>query len=156
MADSIKLRKYAVRVNKQQWIGVAALLIPALAALGNMTWTRSVALGVPLALFSIFIPIAAGYVCRFAPLDKPVLWRTVLTHIMAAQVLSFLWTLIASPFARAMSYIPQFHGVDKQFAPNLWIIYVTGSLVYLIAIAFHYVVMAQEADRKSTRLNSSH
>ena len=147
MADSIKPRKYAPRMNKQQWIGVAALLVPALAALGNMTWTKSIALGIPLALLSIFIPIAAGYVCRFAPLDKPALWRTLLTHVMAAQVLSFLWTLVASPFARAMSYIPQFHGLDKQFAPNLWIVYVTGSLVYLISIAFHYVVMAQEAAR---------
>jgi LytS/YehU family sensor histidine kinase len=66
---------------------------------------------------------------------------------MAAQVLSFLWTLIASPFARALSYIPQFQGLDKQFAPDLWIIYVTGSLVYLMSIAFRYVVIAQEAAR---------
>jgi LytS/YehU family sensor histidine kinase len=75
------------------------------------------------------------------------LWRTVLTHVMAAQVLSFLWTLIATPFARALSYIPQFHGLDKQFSPNLWIVYVTGSLVYLMSIAFQYVVIAQKAAR---------
>lgn len=147
MADSVTSRKYAPRVNKHQWIGVAVVLIPALATLGNLSWTNSVAIGVPLALFSIFIPIAAGYVCRFTPFDKSALWRTALTHIMAAQVLSGLWMLIASPFARAMSFIPQFHGLDKQFAPNLWIVYVTGSLVYLVSIAFHYVVMAQEAAR---------
>jgi len=100
-----------------------------------------------MAMFSLFIPLAAGYICRFTPLDKSVLWRAVLTHIMAAQVLGFLWTLLASPFARAMSYIPQFSGLDKQFAPDLWIVYVTGSLVYLMSIAFHYVVIAQEAAR---------
>jgi len=128
-------------------VGVAALLVPALATLGNLSWINSTALGVPLALFSLFIPLAAGYVCKFTPLDRSVLWRTALTHLMAAQVLSFLWTLIASPFARALSYIPQFQGLDKQFAPDLWIIYVTGSLVYLMSIAFRYVVIAQEAAR---------
>ena len=147
MADSLNSRKYAPRVNKHQWIGVAALLIPALAALGHLSWANSIALGVPLALFSIFIPIAAGYICRFTPFGKAAVWRTGSTHLMAAQVLSFLWMLLASPFARAMSYIPQFRGLDKQFAADLWIVYVTGSLLYLISIAFHYVVMAQEAAR---------
>src|SRR5262249_4047414 len=37
---------------KYTWIGVAALLIPALAALGSLSWINSIALGVPLALFS--------------------------------------------------------------------------------------------------------
>src|SRR5204862_508014 len=44
-----------------------------------------------------------------------------------------------------LSYIPQFRGLDKQFSSDLWIVYVTGSLVYLMAIAFQYVVIAQKA-----------
>jgi LytS/YehU family sensor histidine kinase len=148
MAGSAKIRwSFPSRINQFEWIGVAALLIPAFATLGNLSWVNSTALGIPLAMFAMFIPLAAGYVCRFTPLEKSVLWRTALTHVMAAQVLSFLWTLIASPFARAMSYIPQFRGLDKQFAPHLWIVYVSGSLVYLMSIAFHYVVIAQQAAR---------
>jgi two-component system, LytTR family, sensor histidine kinase AlgZ len=134
MADSVKPRRsFPGRINQFEWAGVAVVLIPAM--------------GVPMALFSLFIPLAAGYICKFTPLDRSVLWRTVLTHVMAAQVLSFLWTLIAGPFARALSYIPQFRGLDKQFSPDLWIVYVTGSLVYLMSIAFQYVVIAQEAAR---------
>jgi two-component system sensor histidine kinase AlgZ len=149
MADSRKLRgSFPVRINKYEWVGVAAVLVPALATLGNLSWVDSAALGIPLAMFSLFIPLAAGYLCRFSPLDKSLLWRTVLTHIMAAQVLSFLWTLLAGPFARAMSYIPQFAGLDKRFVPDFWIVYVTGSLVYLMSIAFHYVVIAQQAARE--------
>jgi two-component system sensor histidine kinase AlgZ len=148
MADSVKSRhSFPGRINRYEWIGVAVVLIPALATLGNLSWVNSTALGVPLALFSLFIPLAAGYVCKFTPLDRSALWRTVLTHVMAAQVLSFLWTLIASPFARALSYIPQFHGLDRQLSPNLWIVYVTGSLVYLMSIAFQYVLIAQKAAR---------
>lgn len=148
MAELGDRRKFSSgRVNKYAWIAVAAVLVPALALLGKLPWITSLALGVPLALFSLFIPVAAGFTCRFTPLGKSLLWRTVLTHVMAAQVLSFLLTLIAGPFARALSYLPQFPGVDKQIAPNLWIVYVTGCLVYLMSIAFHYVVMAQEAAR---------
>ena len=148
MADSVKLRRlFPGRINKFEWVGVAVVLVPALATLGNLSWADSAALGIPLALFSLFIPLAAGYICRFTPLDKSVLWRTVLTHIMAAQILSFLWTLLAGPFARAMSYIPQFGGLDRRFSPDLWIVYVVGSLVYLMSIAFHYVVMAQQTAR---------
>jgi two-component system, LytTR family, sensor histidine kinase AlgZ len=148
MADSVKPRRsFPGRINQFEWVGVAAVLIPALATLGSLSWINSTALGVPLALFSLFIPLAAGFVCKFTPLDRSVLWRTVLTHVMAAQVLSFLWTLIAGPFARALSYIPQFRGLDKQFSADLWIVYVTGSLVYLMSIAFQYVVIAQEAAR---------
>ena len=149
MADSRKLRgSFPGRINKYAWIGVAAALVPALATLGNQSWVDSAALGIPLAMFALFIPLAAGYLCRFTPLGKSVLWRTVLTHIMAAQVLSFLWTLVAGPFARAMSYIPQFAGLDKRLAPGLWIVYVTGLLVYLMSIAFHYVLIAQQAARE--------
>jgi two-component system, LytTR family, sensor histidine kinase AlgZ len=148
MADSVKSRRsFPARINQFEWVGVAVVLIPALATLGNLSWINSTALGVPLALFSLFIPLAAGFVCKFTPLDRSVLWRTVLTHVMAAQVLSFLWTLIAGPFARALSYIPQFRGLDKQFSADLWIVYVAGSLVYLMSIAFQYVVIAQEAAR---------
>jgi len=148
MADSKKIRRsFPGRINQFEWIGVAAVLIPALATLGNLSWVNSIALGIPLALFSLFIPLAAGYICKFTPFDRSVQWRAVLTHITAAQVLSFLWTLLASPFARAISYIPQFRGLDKLFAPDLWIVYVTGSLVYLMSIAFHYVVIAQRTAR---------
>jgi len=146
MADSVKPRRsFPGPINKFEWVGVAVVLIPALATLGNLSWINSTAVGVPLALFSLFIPLAAGYVCKFTPLDRSVLWRTLLTHVMAAQVLSFLWTLVAGPFARALSYIPQFRGLDKQFSSDLWIVYVTGSLVYLMSIAFQYVVIAQKA-----------
>jgi len=138
---------YPLRVNKLTWVPVALALIPALATLGKLSWTASVLLGAPLAMISLFIPIAAGYICRFTPLGKAQMWRIIMTHLADALVLSFLWTLIASPFSRALAYIPRLHGLDKQFVPDLWIVYVTGGFVYLFSVAFHYVAIAQEAAR---------
>jgi two-component system, LytTR family, sensor histidine kinase AlgZ len=136
---------YRPRVSKHAWVPAALLLVPALATLGNLSWATSCVIGVPLALVSLFIPIAAGYICRFTPVGKTPMWRIALTHLAAAQVLSFLWMLLASPYSRALAYIPQLRDVDKQFAPNLWIVYVTGSLLYVLSVAFHYVAMAQDA-----------
>ena len=134
-------------VNKYTWIPVALVLIPALATLGNLSWTASILLGGPLAMISLFIPIDAAYICRFAPLGKAQMWRIILTHLAAAQVLSLLWMLIAGPFSRALAYIPQLHGIDKQFAPDRWIVYLTGCLFYVFSVAYHYVAMAQDAAR---------
>src|SRR5260370_11177957 len=55
--------------------------------------------------------------------------------------------LIAGPFSRALAYIPQLHGIDKQFAPDRWIVYLTGCLFYVFSVAYHYVAMAQDAAR---------
>src|SRR6266852_7586992 len=134
-------------VNKYTWIPVALVLIPALATLGNISWTTSILLVAPLAMISLFIPIDAAYICRFAPLGKAQMWRIILTHLAAAQVLSLLWMLIAGPFSRALAYIPQLHGIDKQFAHDRWIVYLTGCLFYVFSVAYHYVAMAQDAAR---------
>jgi LytS/YehU family sensor histidine kinase len=75
------------------------------------------------------------------------MWRIILTHLAAAQVLSLLWMLVAGPFSRALAYIPQLHGIDKQFAPDRWIVYLTGCLFYVFSVAYHYVAMAQDAAR---------
>jgi two-component system sensor histidine kinase AlgZ len=133
------------RVNKHYWIPVALVLVPALAVVGGLSWSASTLLGVPLAMISLLIPVDAGYICRFTPLGKTPMWRVILTHFTAAQVLSYLWMLIAVPFSRALAYIPQLQGIDKQFAPDRWIVYLTGCLFYVISVAFHYVAMAQDA-----------
>jgi two-component system, LytTR family, sensor histidine kinase AlgZ len=138
---------YQVRVDKLTWLPVAIVLVPLLAVLGKLPWTISALLGVPLSMVSLFIPIAAGYICRFAPLGKAQMWRIALTHLAASQLLSFLWTLLATPFSRLLAFAPQLYGIDKQFAPQVWIVYFTGSLVYVFSIAFHYVAMAQDAAR---------
>jgi len=136
------------RVNKHTWIPAALVLVPALATLGNLSWTASTALGVPLSMISLFIPIGAAYICRFTPLDKAQVWRVVIIHLSAAQVLSLIWMFIAVPFSRALAYIPQLHGIDKEFTPQRWIVYFTGCLLYVFAVAFHYVAMAQDAARQ--------
>ncbi|HVO58925.1 MAG TPA: histidine kinase [Dongiaceae bacterium] len=138
----------AVRVPKLAWIPIAIVLVPSLFTLGHISWLSALLLGIPLSLFSLFIPLAAGYVCRFSPSGRDRWWSSALTHLVAALLLSFLWRLIATPFARALSFIPQLYGLDKQFAQDAWIIYFVGCIVYSLSAAFHYVAFAQDAARQ--------
>ncbi len=148
MSDAANRRKsYLGRVNKFAWVPVALVLIPALATVGKLSWSASILLGAPLAMISLFIPVEAGYICRFTPLGKAQIWRLTLTHFAAALVLSFLWMLVSKPYSRTLAYIPQLHGLDQQFAPAQWIVFVTGFLLYVVSIAFHYVAMTQDAAR---------
>ena len=148
MSDAANRRKsYLGRVNKLAWVPVALVLIPALAIVGKLSWSASILMGAPLAMISLFIPVEAGYLCRFTPLGKTQIWRLTLTHFAAALVLSYLWMLVGKPYSRALAYIPQLHGLDQQFAPDQWIIYVAGFLLYVVSIAFHYVAMTQDAAR---------
>jgi LytS/YehU family sensor histidine kinase len=39
------------------------------------------------------------------------------------------------------------HGIDRDFAPDRWIVYLTGCFFYVISVAYHYVAMAQDAAR---------
>jgi len=74
MNPTDRRKPYLGRVNKYTWVPIALVLCVFLATLGNLPWTTSILMGVPLAMFSLFIPIAAGYVCRFTPLGKAQMW----------------------------------------------------------------------------------
>lgn len=152
MTNHADVRKnYSGRVHKLTWIPVSVVLTIAFATLGHFGWQTGAILAIPLGLFSLFIPVAAGFTCRFTRLGKTSWWRIALTHVSAAHVLSAIWTLLARPFSRALAFFPQLHGLDKQFAQDWWIVYVTGCLLYLFAVAFHYVAMAQEEARAVER-----
>src|ERR1043166_10185865 len=86
MMHSTVLKKVSFgRVNKFFWIPSAAVLVPTLATLGKLSWTASLLLGIPLAMISLFIPVGAGYICRFAPLGKAEMWRVGVTHFMRSE-----------------------------------------------------------------------
>jgi len=57
-------------VNKYTWIPVALVLIPALATLGNLSWTTSILLGAPLAMISLFISNRCGIYLQICPARK--------------------------------------------------------------------------------------
>ena len=126
------------------WIPLGAILFYLLSSPGGLVWTRAFALVIPLCLLYAFLCLSAWYSCRVTPLESSGFSRLVLTHLVAAVLMSLLWMLVAKGFALLLSGFHAFHGLDKQLDRDYPLLFACGVLLYLLAVALHYVMLAAE------------
>ena len=136
--------------NQHRIYRVAALPIAAVLALvlhtpGGLTWLQAGILGFGMAVIGECISLPAWYSCRIAPIQRTLIWRLLATHVVAAQILSLLWLGAGKLLAHALSFVPALHGIEARFAERTTIVYGAGCVLYLLAVSFHYVSLAQEA-----------
>lgn len=124
------------------WGPVSAILIYLFVSLGGLTWARAAVLAIPLCLIFAFVCLSAWYSCRTIPLDNSGSW---LAHLATAMVASLFWILIARMFANLLSSSETFSGLELQLASVYRILFGTGVLLYMLAIALHYVLLSNEA-----------
>jgi hypothetical protein len=130
------------------WVPLGGILL-LLAAPTGVSWAKALVLIVPLCLIYAFICLSAWYPCRGTPLRTSGFSRLVLTHLTAAMVVSLLWTLMAKGLALALSTLVTFHGLDQQIAQGYPLLFGSGVLLYLLAVALHYVLISAEASREA-------
>ncbi len=131
------------------WIPLICILVYLLAVPGKLGWFDAAFITVPLCLIYEFICLSAWYSCRSVPLQKSTLSRLLLTHVAAAAVVSLLWVQAAKLLVYALSHSSTFIGLDRRFASQVPIIFGAGFLLYLLSVAFHYVLLAMEDSRKA-------
>ncbi len=137
------------RIYRVAALPIACLLAFLLHAPNGLTWLDASVLGFALSSVGELISLPAWYSCRVASIDRTPVWRLLATHIMAAQILSFLWLGVGKLLARALSFIPALQGIDARFDQRASIVYGAGCVFYLLAASFHYVSLAQEASRQA-------
>src|SRR5437773_9016910 len=151
------------------WVPLAATSAYVLATRGALGWLQATVLAVAVYLFYALLCLSAWYPCRATPLGKVSFIRLLLTHLIAAVLMSFVWTRVSGAISYAILSPEQFAALSRQFQSQLNTVFTVGILLYLLSVAFHYVLIAMEEsrhaeaqaveariDRKSTRLNSSH
>jgi two-component system, LytTR family, sensor histidine kinase AlgZ len=136
------------RIYRVAALPIAGLLAYVLHTPDGLTWLDAGILGFALATTGELISLPAWYSCRISPLQRTPVWRLLSTHLVAAQVLSFLWLGVGKLIARALSYIPSLQGIDARFDQRTTIVYAAGCVFYLLAVSFHYVSLAQDASRE--------
>jgi hypothetical protein len=124
------------------WGPVSAILIYLFVSLGRLSWGRAASLAIPLCLVYAFICLSAWYSCRSIPLENSGAW---LAHLTAAIVASFLWIVVARGLASLLSAAQSFAGLNEQLAGVDRILFGTGVLLYLLAVALLYVLLSNEA-----------
>jgi len=131
------------------WIPIAALITYLLSSSKRMGWLESAVLSAVLCSAYAFVCLSAWYSCRMVPVQRATIVRLVLTHVLAAAILSLLWIQLARLVAYAMAFLPRFAGIDERVAGQLPVLFVAGFLLYLLSVAYHYVLLAQEASHQA-------
>lgn len=147
--DRTSSHKKRLLVFRLAWIPLSGIMVGLIGNEHGMTVRNAVAVAVPLSALAQFIALSAWYSCRVTPIHRSTAWRIIATHIMAAQVLGFLWVGVGLAWAYALGQLPPFAGIYHQFAPQFWTVYWLGSGFYLISVAIHYVFLVQEDSKRA-------
>jgi two-component system, LytTR family, sensor histidine kinase AlgZ len=131
------------------WVPLVATSIYVLAARGGLVWWQATAIAVPVFLFYAFLCLFAWYPCRATPLGSVSFIRLLLTHLIAAVFISFIWTQVGALFAYGVLSPKQFEAIKSQFGSQVNAINAIGILLYLLCAAFHYVLIAMEDSRRA-------
>ncbi len=99
-------------------------------------------LTVPPTIVYAFICLAAWYPARATPLQRVRALSVLFTHVLAAVFLAGLWILMFRLWARVLGA-----SAVEAVVSRAGVFVATGVLLYLLAVAFHYVLLAVEQSR---------
>jgi two-component system, LytTR family, sensor histidine kinase AlgZ len=131
------------------WIPLAGMLTYLLALPGGLSWLEAATVAFVLCLLYAFVCLAAWYPCRATPLERSSLSRFLSTHVAGALVASGLWLIAARILGHMLAGLEDFHGIDARLSRDYPLLFATGVLLYLLAVGFHYVLLALEASREA-------
>jgi hypothetical protein len=137
-----------LRLYLLAWVPLAGILVYLLVRAGE-SWTVAAALTVPLCFVYAFLCLAAWYPCRATPLESSGFLKLLLTHFTAAVVVSAVWVQLAKGLATGLERWAGFSGLDERAAKYLPLLWVTGVLLYVLSVTFHYVLLAERASREA-------
>jgi two-component system sensor histidine kinase AlgZ len=129
------------------WLPLTFILIYLMAVPGRLGWRDATCIAIPLCVIYAFVCLSGWYTCKAAPIAKTGIRRLFATHVIAAEIVSFLWVLAGKLLAYTLAQFESFRGLDERFASQTGLIFGTGFLLYLLAVASHYVILALEESR---------
>ncbi len=99
-------------------------------------------IGFPLCLIYALICFSAWYPCRALPAGREPLSRILLTHLASAAVAAAMWAGLAAAFFAVFPF-------SGSITPALPALFAVGFVLYLLAVASYYVVLAVEVARQA-------
>jgi hypothetical protein len=125
---------------------IAWLLIGMLLSVGlrsDAEWTTAAAFLLPLSFIFAFIGLSTWYLCRAFPLGGTAhMWALLVVQMTAAATASAMWTAIGYIWAGALDSLVNGIGAQAFYAQQRPLLFVVGALLYWLAAAGHYLLMA--------------
>jgi two-component system sensor histidine kinase AlgZ len=112
-------------------------------------WGTAAVFFLPLTMLYAFIGLSAYYVCCAFPIKKESpIWRALPAHMSAAATIGGLCVGIAWLWAAVLQSLNV--GLQPQlYLEQPWLLFAVGALVFWLAIAFHYALIASHASKVS-------
>jgi two-component system sensor histidine kinase AlgZ len=132
------------------WLPIAALLTVILKGTDG-SWIEAGLIAVPMALLYAFVCLSAWYVCLSAPMRYQSVSRLLGTLMAAALVSSGVWFLLGAVLAISLDPWLNTPGLSDRYQNRFELVLINGVLLYLLAAAGHYVLIALDESRESER-----
>ena len=130
------------------WLLVGMLLTVGLQ--GDFWWTTAAALLLPLCVVYAFVGLSAWYLCRAFPIGGPSSWLTlVVVQMAAAATASAIWTALGYFWANALDALAIELDARAFYAEQRPLLLVVGALLYWLAAACHYLLVAFQTSREA-------
>jgi histidine kinase len=130
---------------------LAWLLVGLLLTLGlrsDSSWLTSAAFLIPLCLVYAFFGLSAWYLCRAFPIDaRSRLSTLVIVQMAAAATASAIWVGLGYLWAGALDALDADLFAQAFYAQQRPLLFVVGALLYWLAAAAHYMLIAFQASR---------
>jgi two-component system sensor histidine kinase AlgZ len=132
------------------WLPLGGLLAGLLVIAGS-PWGEAAAIAFPMAIIYGFICLAAWYPCKSASPHAVPFVRVITTQVMAAAVSAMLWLFLVDTWVVLLEQIPVFSKATERFPRLVPVILAVGVVLYALAAALHYLLMAFEEARQAER-----
>jgi two-component system sensor histidine kinase AlgZ len=114
-------------------------------------WGTAAVFFLPLMLIYAFMGLSAYYLCSAFPIGRgDRSWRAVPAHFSAAATIGGLWVGLAWVWARLLESL-NIGLQPQQYLTQPWLLFVVGALLFWLATAFHYVLIAANASQNAER-----
>jgi two-component system, LytTR family, sensor histidine kinase AlgZ len=131
------------------WIPIAALLETIVTRSGQMPPLEAVLIVFPMCIMYAFVCQASWYVCQALPLRESEIFRLLSTHATAAVVSSLAWVGAGYLWAFLVGASFEFEGIVDHYVLQLPILFFSGVLLFLLAIAFNYLLITFEVGQRA-------
>ena len=131
------------------WLTLSELLFYLITYHSGVGWLDAGIFFFPLSFFYAFVCLSAWYSCRGIPIEGTSVTGLIGPHLLAAIIVSIFWAVTARAFANALAHFDRFRRVQERVANNTQLFLMIGLLLYLLAVALFYVIIAQEESREA-------
>jgi hypothetical protein len=129
------------------WIPLGAMLGFVLSMAAPINQVESAAITAPITLVLALVCLSPWYSCRVLPLGPSPVWKLLTNHLLAAGVLAGAVLLAARAVAAGFANV--FPGLYERFQPAMPVLGFMAILLYLLAIALHYALLAVRSSREA-------